>query len=584
MVKKGYNLNITIACLFVLAFLSCKNSTETSGPLPVTVRMPIEPDGLHPMFSKSSFASQIESLILLPIAEYDPVSLKLSPLLITEMPPAEKVTEGKHNGGQMYQLHFRPEATWSDGKPVTANDYLFTVKAIFNPYVNAASWRGALSFISEIDNDSKDPKHTSVYVDSSYILSLDVVTNFNLFPAHIYDPDNIMSQFTLEELRDPAKKWSADQDTLLKKFAENFESAHFAREVVSGAGPYEFDSWTTGEFIRIKRKQNYWGDKIPDAPLLIRGYPTEITYRFITDPATAEAALKAGEIDVMGDVSAATFVKMKDDEQWKSKFQFASPAILQMNYLLLNNRRPILADKRIRQALAYCIDYDGIMNNLLLGFAQRSVGPIHPSRSYFDKDLKPIHQDINHALALIKEAGWKDSNGNGIPDKMINGKLEELSIGIKITGQEEGKAIANILKENAKKAGIEINIEVLDQSQFNEDRRQNNFDIEPMRSRTLGALDDPYPTWHSASDKPGGNNISGFHNATADSVINEIRTDVNDKERDHDYHELQEIIYEEQPCIFLYVPLERIIVSKKFEFISSSRKPGYFENLFKRAG
>jgi ABC-type transport system substrate-binding protein len=109
---------------------------------------------------------------------------------------------------------------------------------------------------------------------------------------------------------------------------------------------------------------------------------------------------------------------------------------------------------------------------------------------------------------------------------MINGKLEELSVGIKITGQEEGKAIANILKENAKKAGIEINIEVLDQSQFNEDRRQNNFDIEPMRMRTLGALDDPYPTWHSASDKPGGNNISGFHNAAADSVINEIRTDI----------------------------------------------------------
>jgi len=385
----------------------------------------------------------------------------------------------------------------------------------------------------------------------------------------------------LGELMDPNKKWSAEQDTLLKQFATSFESPHFGREVVSGAGPYEFDNWATGGFIRLKRKNNYWGDKITNAPLLLQAYPTEITYRIITDAATAEAALKSEEIDVMGDVSAATFVKMKNDPEWSSKFQFASPALLQMNYLLLNNRKPVLADKRIRQALAYTLDYDGIMNNLLQGLGERSVGPIHPSKPYYDKELKPVKQDINKAIALIKEAGWKDTNGNGIPDKMIDGKLQELSIGIKITAQEEGKAIANILKENAKKAGIEINIEVLDNSQFNEDRRQGNFDVEPMRFRSQPAIDDPYQNWHTESDKPGGGNVSGFHNTAADSIINEIRTDTSEKERDHDFQSLQELLYNEQPVIFLYVPLERIVVSKKFEFISSSRKPGYFENLFK---
>ncbi len=584
MVRKGFVFIIAIACLFVLVLSSCKTTPDISAPLALTVRMPMEPENLHPMFSKSSFATQIESLILLPVAEFDPVTLKLSPLLITTIPTGEDVTEGKHTGGSVYKLQFRPEATWADGKPVTANDYLFTLKAVFNPYVNASSWRGFLAFISEVDIDPKDPKITSVYIDSSYILSLEVITNINLFPAHVYDPENIMSQFSLDELRDPAKKWTSEQDTMLKKFATTFESPHFFREVVTGAGPYELDTWVTGEFIRLKRKQSYWGDKISDPPLLIQAYPTEITYRFITDAATAEAALKSGEIDVMGDVSASTFIKMKNDPEWAAKFQFATPALLQMNYLLLNNRDPILADRRIRQALAYSIDYDGILNNLLLGLANRTVGPIHPGKSYYNKNLKPIQQDINHSLALIKEAGWKDTNGNGTPDKMIDGKLEELRIGIKITNQEEGKAIANIVRENAKKAGIEINIELLDPSQHSQDFRQNNFDILPMRMRASPNLDDPYQTWHSESDKPGGNNRSGFHSEAADSVINEIRTDESEKERDHDYYQLQEILYEEQPVIFLYVPLERIIVSKKFEFLSSSRKPGYFENLFKRAG
>ncbi len=581
--KKGIQHIIALVSLFALLITSCKTGTDTSTPLSLNVRLPIEPETLNPLFGKSSYVTQITSLILLPIAEYDPVSLKLSPLLITEIPAAENVTEGKHTGGQRYQLHFRPEATWSDGKPVTTDDYLFTLKAIFNPYVSAPTTRGLLNFISEVETDPNDPLHLTAYVDSSYILALEVVTNFNLYPAHLYDPQNFMGKITLNELRDPNKKWTAEQDTLLKQFASSFESPHFGREMVSGAGPYELDNWTTGEFIRLKRKKDYWGDKIPNPPLLIQAYPTEITYKIITDAATAEAALKSGDVDVMGDVSPATFVKMKADSQWSAKFQFASPGLLQMNYLLLNDRKPVLADKRIRQALAYCLDYDGIMNNLLQGLAQRTVGPIHPSKSYYDKDLKPITQDINKAIALIKEAGWKDTNGNGIPDKIIDGKLQELSIGIKITAQEEGKAIANILKENAKKAGIEINIEVLDNSQFNDDRRQNNFDIEPMRMRSQNAVDDPYQTWHSESDKPGGGNVSGFHNMAVDSVINEIRTDASDQERDHDYHSLQEIIYEEQPVIFLYVPLERIIVSKKFEFHSSSRKPGYFENLFKRA-
>ncbi len=563
--------------------MSCKTGTDTSTSLTVNVRIPQEPESLNPLFSKSSYATQISSLILLPVAEYDPVTLKLSPLLITDIPVSENVTEGNHTGGHRFQLHFRPEAVWSDGKPVTVEDYLFTLKAIFNPYVTAPGTRGLLKYISAVETDPKDPLHAIAFVDSAYILALEVVTNFNLYPAHLYDPQNFMGKITLDEIRDPGKKWSAEQDTLLKQFATAFESPHFGREMITGAGPYELENWTTGEFITLKRKNNYWGDKITNPPLLIQAFPTEITYKFITDAATAEAALKSGEVDVMGDVSPTTFIKMKSDSQWSAKFQFASPGLLQMNYLLLNNRKSVLADKRIRQALAYCLDYDGIMNNLLQGLAQRTVGPIHPSKSYYDNDLKPVSQNINKAIALIKEAGWKDTNGNGIPDKMIDGKLEELRIGIKITSQEEGKAIANILKENAKKAGIEINIEVLETSQFNEDRRQNNFDIEPMRMRSNPTFDDPYQNWHSESDKPGGNNVSGFHSIAADSVINEIRTDMSDQERDHDYHSLQEIIYEEQPVIFLYVPLERIIVSKKFEFLSSSRKPGYFENLFKRA-
>lgn len=573
------------ACAFfmALAFLSCKPSTEIA-PFEVTIRLPNEPESLHPIFSKSIYASQIESLILLPIAEYDPLTLNLSPLLITEIPAGETVSEGPHKGGKVFQLHFRPEAKWADGAPVTGEDYLFTFKSVYNPYVNAASWKAFMDFISEIVVDPNDPKHVSVYLDSTYILDLESTTNFNLYPAHTYDPEKIMSRFTLDALREKGKIWSAEQDSLLKRFATLYESPAYFRETVSGSGPYQLDQWMTGEFIRLKRKENWWGDQIKDPPLLLQAYPSAITYRIILDESAAIAAMKAGEVDLIAEVPVSDFIQLKKDDQWKDKLQFASPALMQVNYIEVNNRDSILADSRIRKALAYTIDYNGILNNVMQGLARRAIGPIHPDKPYFDKNLKPIEQDIQKALSLVKEAGWSDSNGNGIPDKMIGGKRQELHLEIKVTNKEEGMAIANIVKENAAKAGFDIQIMVVDPSQLQQDVRQNNYQLLPLRIRAFPSADDPFPIWHSSNDRQGGTNRSGFHNAELDQIIDDLRTTQSSETRDADYQRFQEIIYEQQPAIFLYVPLERIIATKRVELQTSSRRPGYFENLMKPSG
>src|SRR6187551_3095454 len=130
MYKKVFTTRITIYLLAAMGMFSCKNAPETSS-LSVTLRLPNEPESLNPIFSKSIYAAPLESLILLPVAEYDPVSLALTPLLITHVPTGEKVTEGKHANGKVFKLEFRPEATWADGKPVTGEDYLFTVKAVY---------------------------------------------------------------------------------------------------------------------------------------------------------------------------------------------------------------------------------------------------------------------------------------------------------------------------------------------------------------------------------------------------------------------------------------------------------------------
>ncbi len=582
MYKKGYTTRITIYLLAALGMFACNKAPEVSS-LSVTIRLANEPESLHPIFSKSIYAAPIEGLILLPVAEYDPLSLTLSPLLITAMPVGEKITEGKHANGKVFRFEFRPEATWADGKPVTGEDYLFTFKSVYNPNVNAGPWKGFMDYISEIEIDPANPKKVSVYMNKPYILEDEAVTNFNIYPAHIYDPENIMSGFTLEELRESGKTWTPQQDTLLKRFATLYESPEFSRETVSGAGPYELDQWVTGEFIRLKRKQNWWGDKIENAPLLLKAYPTEITYKFILDAAAAEAAIKTGEIDLMAEVPVASFNTVKNDPQWKDKLQFATPSVMQVNYLGLNTRDSILADPKIRQALAYAIDYDGMISNIMQGLAKRTIGPIHPDKRFFNNDLKPIQQDINRSLSLLKEAGWSDTNGDGTPDKMIGGKKQELHLEIKITNKEEGMAIANIIKDNGAKVGFDIAIVVVEPSQLGQDIRQNNYQIMPLRIRPFPGNEDPLPFWHSSYDKSGGTNRSGFHTAEMDKVLEDLQKSDNDGSIPY-YKKFQQIIYEQQPEIYLYVPLERIIASKKIELVTSPRRPGYFENLLRPAG
>lgn len=581
--KKGYAVIVMAFALFSIVWQGCQTDRQGSS-LTVRIRLPNEPDCLHPIYSKSAYAVQIESLIMLPAAEYDPVSLTLSPLLIEEIPQPSVVTSGPYQHDKVYHLQFRPEAVWADGKPVTAEDYLFTVKTVYNPYVLVPSYTSFLDFIHGISPDPSDPKKVSVYVDSSYILGLETVVNFNIYPSHVYDPEQIMSEFSLEQLRDTATRWTPEQDTLLKKFATAFESPKYLREIVTGSGPYELASWTTGEYIHLKRKSAWWGDQIKDRPMLLHAYPEEIHYRIILDAAAAEAAMKAGEIDLMAEVPAADFVSLREDAKWKNEFQFLTPQLMQVNYLELNTRDSILADRRIRQALAYSIDYKGILDNVMKGLASRTVGPIHPQKPYFDSDLQPIQQDLNRSMALIREAGWSDTNGNGIPDKKIGGKLEELQLNIEITNKEEGNTIANIVKSNAAKAGFDIQIKIVDPSQMTQDIKQRHFEITPIRLPAYPNADDPFPIWHSTSDRPGGSNRSGFHSPALDSAIVEIRTASTPESRNSAYRRFQEIIYEAQPSIFLYVPLERIIASRRVELITSSRRPGYFENLMKPAG
>ena len=163
---------------------------------------------------------------------------------------------------------------------------------------------------------------------------------------------------------------------------------------------------------------------------------------------------------------------------------------------------------------------------------------------------------------------------------MLLAKSLESSMGFKTVVYENGWPKDPKAFEGAQ-AGIAVNVVTKDAAAWRQAIGKREFELLPMQVRSSPAPSDPYQGWHSESDQPGGGNRSGFRNDEADDLIEEIRTTEDASRRNVLYMELQELIYEEQPVIFLYVPVERMIVNTAIEMTPSSRRPGYFENLFR---
>jgi peptide/nickel transport system substrate-binding protein len=371
-----------------------------------------------------------------------------------------------------------------------------------------------------------------------------------------------------------------EKDSSLQNFAAAFNSNEYSRNIIEGAGPYRLDSWEVDQFIKLVRKDNWWGDDLSVTNLY--NEPGEIIFRVIKDDQTAINLLHEGGLDIMAEIPALSFEDLKKDSIINQQFNFYTPSLPRYYYLGLNTRNPELEDKDVRRALAHVIDVDAIISNLESGFGTRTIGFINPSTPYYNKALPLLDFSIEKAKNTLKDEGWGDQDKDGIIDKIVDGKFVEMELDMVVSGSQLGQQIALLFQQSAKEIGIQINIDTRDQAGIRNAVNNLDFDVIALAAGQAITPPDPYQSWHTDNDKPGAGNRFGFGNARSDSIIEAIREELNEQERNKLYKEFQEILYDEQPVIFLYNPQERIIVNKNYEGIISSKRPGYFAGSFKK--
>jgi len=579
--RQYLRLLVCLSVISTLLFTACRNEPKIPNePIKneVVARLSGDPENLNFILASDGNAIEIFKYLSVPMASFDPGTYSLTPTMIKSMPTITEITEGEFKGRMSFDFEILEEATWDNGTPITANDLLFTYKTVFNPNY-ASPHRSLAAFIKKIEIDEQNPKKFRI-IGAKYIIAEAVVSNFELMPKYIYDPEGLLDNFTFEELTDRANAEKLAKDETLKAFAEKFQSAlHLNNpEGIRYAGPYQVEKWTTGQEIVLTKKKNWWGDKMADKYPLLKANPDKITYKIVKDINAAISLAKNGEIDVINKIPWTSYVNLKADKSITDKFNLHNPQKIAYRHIVLNMNSPKLEDKRVRQALDHLFNRDQVFETVYYGAKNPVIGPVHPTKTYYNKNLSVRSFNVDKAKELLNSAGWTDTDGNGIVDKVVDGEKIEMNLEfIYGSGYADFASIGAIFKESAIKAGVNLTPKTIESQAYFKTLKAKEFEMVVLGNDWYPLHKDPKNTFGTT----GGQNYSSFSNAEADEIINKLRYTMDESQLPEGYLRLQEIIHEEVPSIFINSGTDRIITSKKFTNVRvTAVKPHYYLNEF----
>lgn len=506
---------------------------------------------LNPYTSSDANASYVQQKIWEPLNFQHPQTLELMPGLASLPEESEDHL--------IYTYTMNPKAMWSDGKPLTTADVIFSFKAALNPkVVNSQALRNYLTTIDSAYNPGGDLtkvafKLSKPYYDARSVLAGGYVP---ILPKHIMDPTNLTDKCSWADLHNVE---TTNQS--IKEFALWFEKPEIARDAKYqiGSGPYVFKDWVTFSHITIKLNPNYWAKDIAWA----EAYPDEIIFKTINDQNSALTALKAKDVDLIDNLKPDQFATQVDIEKQpflrKEKVFFNA-----YTYIAWNNAHPLFADKQVRRALTMLIDRDEILKSVLKSLTRPIDGPIMFTQPNYDSTVKQVAYNFEEGKKALAAAGWSDTDGDGILDKVINGKKTPFKFTFQVNaGNETRKQILLIISEKLRKAGIEAGVTPLEWSVYLENTKSHNFEAAYGAWSGNATEDDVYQLWHSSQSKNKGSNYISFKNAELDKILEDFRVEFDKSKRMVMSRRLQEIFAEEQPGTFMFAgPLYLAMVNR----------------------
>ena len=308
--------------------------------------------------------------------------------------------------------------------------------------------------------------------------------------------------------------------------------------------------WITGERIVLRHRDDFWAPGDSDQG---DAWVDRILYRVINDREAALVALKSHSMDVLG-LTPIQHLKATGSDRFQREFDKHVELLGGIMYIGWNQQRPIFQDKRVRQALSHLVDKRNIIEKVLFGLGVAIESPIFVRRPEHNDTLEPWTYDPERARELLAEAGWKDTDGDGVLDKELGGERVPLRFEIiSNSGNDERKNVGLVVIDSFKRAGIDASFRGIDWSIMLDKVKKFDYDAVILGWTGSGAVPpDSYQIWHSSQAVGGGSNHIAFKNAEADRILEDYRLEFDPAVRKRLYDRFQEILYDEQPYTFLY--------------------------------
>jgi len=508
----------------------------------VTLIWTQEFDTLNPLYTNMWFVSVLYPVYMCQAWWYDENNDPI-PNLVSEIPSSEN--GGISEDGRTITLKLRDDIVWSDGTPITSADFKFTYDMELADS-NAVASRSPYDLIESLEtpdertvvatfSDPYAPWLSSLFAGSAGI---------SIIPAHVLQP-----VFDAEGTIDTAE-WN--------------------KAPTVGCGPFVFDEWQSGSFARFVANENFW---------LGRPKLDELFFRFVPDDASMIAALVAGDGDV------GTFFAYSDLPQLEEAGITIMNSFSGYNegwYINMHPEKgnPALKDAKVRQALAYAFNREKLVQDLLLG--RTDVAATDYDRSpWVDPTITPYPYDPEKAKALLEEAGWTDTNGDGTVDK----DGVELVLKYGTTSREVRQDTQAVAQQDLAAVGIGTDLQSFDSdiffSSYSEDGPSANFSLDIIEYSDSPNFPDPDSSvWRCSEipsdENPAGVNTTGLCDQTLEDLFVKQETQVDFGERQQTFHQITKYIYDNAYWIGLWQDPDLFGFSNRMTNIRLSGATAFF--------
>ncbi|MBN9676149.1 ABC transporter substrate-binding protein [Salipiger bermudensis] len=425
------------------------------------------------------------------LVRYKSGTLEVEPALATAWEISEDGTE--------YTFTLREGVTFHDGSPFNAEAVVFNFERMLNedhPYHDTGPFPLAFFFSS--------------------VSSVEAV-------------DDLTVKFTLSEPYAPfLSNLAYPTGLIVSPAAVEQHGADFGRNP-SGTGAFTFAEWRSNEAVVVEANPDYW-DGAPELQAVV--------FRPITDANTRTAEMLAGGIDMMVEVPPVALSQFQDDA-----FQVFEQAGPHVWFLILNAKEGPFADKRVRQAANYAINKEALVNDVLEGTAEVAAGPTPPAFAWaYNEALEPYPYDPEKAKELIAEAGAEGAELTFYVTEGGSGMLDPVAMGTAI--QADLNAV-----------GLDTTIETYEWNTFLGQVNpglEGKADMAEMAWMTNDPDTLPFLALRTEAwpDK-GGFNSGYYSNPEVDELLEKARVATDQDERAALYKQMQEIVQEDAPWVFV---------------------------------